>query len=380
MYHVDDFIDGFSVLFGDGNVVFPKRSLPLGAATVDILNLPEKTLEQLQSLGWELDRELTAYFSGDYDPTQAALTNQALKKYFSLLSRLPVYRELEMKEAPSVSSLRRDPEAWERMRTQGTEEYAFMQTWRQRLHALVPTLRAFRHRAEKLLTERFAKVTERSPSGYAKCIAAYKDFVGWEYHFASDALDQEDVHGRAFEQMRTDYEQELERQYFPSHFPIEVSYRAMPHPKNEGEYVLAEEVFFKDIGSFLSLDLMRGFIAGHLPRRCEHCGKWFLLESGHDTRYCENPAPGEPGKTCRQVGAHRKEARLNGTVAIRSEYMRVTNRLKGQKFRGTLSVDDWNDYMRQVQDLRDDAIAGRIKLAELKKRYDAISARRVKQK
>ena len=80
------------------------------------------------------------------------------------------------------------------------------------------------------------------------------------------------------------------------------------------------------------------------------------------------------------MGAHRKEVRLNGTDEIRAEYMRVSNRLKGQKFRGTLSVDDWNDYMRQVQDLRDDAIAGRIKTAELKKQYDGISARRMKQK
>ena len=89
--------------------------------------------------------------------------------------------------------------------------------------------------------------------------------------------------------------------------------------------------------------------------------------------YCENLAPGEPGKPCRQVGAHRKETKLNGTDEIRKEYARVANRLKGQKFRNTITVDEWNAYMLQVQDLRDNAIAGRIKVAELRKQYDTIS-------
>ena len=44
MYHVDDYLDGFSAMFGDGRVVFPKRNLPLGAVTVDILNLDEAVL------------------------------------------------------------------------------------------------------------------------------------------------------------------------------------------------------------------------------------------------------------------------------------------------------------------------------------------------
>jgi len=113
-----------------------------------------------------------------------------------------------------------------------------------------------------------------------------------------------------------------------------------------------------------------------MPWRCEHCKRWFLLKSGYDTCYCENPAPEEPDKTCRQVGANRKETRLNGTAEIRKEYTRVTNRLKGQKFRGTLSTDDWNKLMRQVQDLREEALTGKLKVAELRERYDSISMRR----
>ena len=380
MYHVYDFIDGFSALFGDGSVVFPKRSLPLGAVTVDVLNLDDALLSKLHSTALTLHNEVAAFLSDDYDAAQEAFANSALQDFFSLLTQFPVYRELEMKRTPGFELLRSYPDVRERMRTKGTEEYMQTRTWLFHLRALVPTIRAFRQRAEKLLDENFSDVTERTPSGYAKRLSEYFKHVGFEYLFASDALEQEDLYGEEFEQMRKDYRKELERAYFPSHIPIAVTYRTLPHPKENDAFLLAEEVFFRDVGIFLSLDLMRAFVAGHLPRRCAHCGRWFLLESGYDIRYCENPAPGEPDKTCRQVGAHRKEARLNSTDEIREEYQRVSNRLKSQKHRGTLSVDDWNDYMRQVQDLREDAMEGRLTVEELKAQYDTISARRMKTK
>ena len=380
MYHSYDFIDGFSALFGDGSVVFPKRSLPLGAVTVDVLNLDDALLSKLHSAALTLHTEVAAFLSDDYDAAQEAFANNALQEFFSLLTQFPVYRELEMNRIPSFELLRSYPDARERMRTKGTEEYMQTRTWLLHLHALVPTIRAFRQRAEKLLDENFSDVTERTASGYAKRLSEYFKHVGFEYLLASDALEQEDLTDEAFDRMRKDYRTELERAYFPSHIPIAVTYRTLPHPKRDGDFMLAEEVYFRDVGAFLSLDLMRAFMAGHLPRRCAHCGRWFLLESGYDIRYCDNPAPGEPDKTCRQVGAHRKEARLNSTDKIREEYRRVSNRLKGQKFRGTLSVDDWNEYMRQVQDLRDDAMEGRLTVEELRAKYDTISARRMKTK
>ncbi len=115
------------------------------------------------------------------------------------------------------------------------------------------------------------------------------------------------------------------------------------------------------------LDLLHGFAAGHIPRRCDHCGRFFLLDSGYDIRYCENEAPDVPGKTCSQVGAHIKERR-KGKDPIIGEYKRVYNRLKTRKNRGRLSKDDWNHQVAEIQDLCDEARRGEITLAELKKR------------
>lgn len=235
--------------------------------------------------------------------------------------------------------------------------------------------RRFQERTTELLERAFSDVPERTARGYARRLTGYYQITDLEAQVLSDELD--DLHGEEFQRTREEYLEEAERRNFPMSFQISVSYRAIPHPKQKGACLLAEKVFFREPETFLSLDLLRGLAAGHLPRRCENCGRWFLLTSGYDTRYCENPAPDEPnGKTCRQVGAHRKEARLNGTVEIRKEYQRVSNRLKGQKYRGTLSQDEWNRLMKEVQDLRDDAVAGRMRLAQLIEQYDRISRRR----
>ncbi len=151
MYHEYDLLDGFQALFGDGRVVFPKRSLPLGVSVVDVLNLSEEDLRQLDAAALSLRFDVLAYLSGEYDATQAGLTNEALASFFSLLSEYPVYRELEQKHRPSISFLRSHPEMRERMRTPGTDEYAVTQAWLERLRSLVSSIREIREKAEKML-------------------------------------------------------------------------------------------------------------------------------------------------------------------------------------------------------------------------------------
>ena len=377
MFYSSDPLDGFKALFGDGTVVFPKRSLPLGACVVDFMNLDPADLDRLGDAADTLLSEMNAYLCGDPDATQAALTSQALKAFFSLLYRLPVYRELEQ-DIPRLSVFRQHPHLWERTVTAGTEEYTETQRWMKNARELRDSVYWFQQRTEALLDRAFAGITERSASAYAERLGRYYAHVTAEIDALDDRLEYELAEGGDYDRLRSEFERDIDRGFIPMYFPIRVRYRTVPHPGKEGAFLLAEEVLFPDLATFLSLDLLRGFATGHLPRRCEHCGRWFLLENGYDTRYCENPAPEEPDKTCRQIGAHRKETRLNGTDEIRAEYKRVTNRLKGRKFRGSLTAEEWNNWMRIVQDLRDDTIAGRIKLSELRERYDGICNHREK--
>ena len=89
----------------------------------------------------------------------------------------------------------------------------------------------------------------------------------------------------------------------------------------------------------------------------------------YDTRYCMRIVPGETVKTCPQVGAHRKEKQRNGTEFVRKEYQKVYNRLRGRKNRGIISVDEWNRQVAVAQELKAQAIAGKIDDAELKRQF-----------
>ena len=41
-------------------------------------------------------------------------------------------------------------------------------------------------------------------------------------------------------------------------------------------------------------------------RKCENCGKYFIPESRSDEKYCSNPSPQNPNKTCKEYGAKKK--------------------------------------------------------------------------
>lgn len=77
-----------------------------------------------------------------------------------------------------------------------------------------------------------------------------------------------------------------------------------------------------------------------------------MLTSGYNTCYCSNIAPGETARTCRKVGAHRKEAlgKANHTPA-QKEYGKTYNRLKARKQRGKISEDEWNIAVAKAQEL-----------------------------
>ena len=112
--------------------------------------------------------------------------------------------------------------------------------------------------------------------------------------------------------------------------------------------------------------------AGNLPRRCQNCGRFFLSVGAYDTIYCDRIAPGETSKTCRKVGAHRRETKKNGTDFIQHEYSRVYNRLKARKRNGRISEDEWNHAVAHAQELKERAKRGKIEDAELKRLFDAM--------
>ena len=58
-------------------------------------------------------------------------------------------------------------------------------------------------------------------------------------------------------------------------------------------------------GSALHIELFKGLQNRFLPRKCDLCGRYFVLERGFYSNYCKRPVKGQPDKCCRDLG-HRK--------------------------------------------------------------------------
>ena len=108
---------------------------------------------------------------------------------------------------------------------------------------------------------------------------------------------------------------------FAAYFKTE-SQAAMSHRKLNGPAPLTSchEVFtpeggvpflcasydFDRLGAFLYEDFFRGLAEHYIPKRCSNCGKWFLIDAGIYSDYCENPLTEDKTKTCRMVSARKK--------------------------------------------------------------------------
>ena len=62
-------------------------------------------------------------------------------------------------------------------------------------------------------------------------------------------------------------------------------------------------MYFDRLLDFVYVELMRELQKGYVPKRCANCGRWFLQLPGATYAYCDGPAPGQGGKTCREAEA-----------------------------------------------------------------------------
>ncbi len=205
-------------------------------------------------------------------------------------------------------------------------------------------LRRFRQQIVRMTERYFEPLKRRNSDAYAE---AYSRFYGQMISVGAR------IFGADFEQT----------------YPMEVSFVPMMYPNDENAVFIAEKATFNSLTDFLRTEFYRGLALGNAPRRCHNCGRYFLLTEGYNTCYCNNIAPGETKRTCRKVGAHRKEAlgKENRTPA-QKEYDRTYNRLKVRKQRGKISTDEWNAAVAKAQEMVSRSERGELTDEELKQR------------
>ena len=212
------------------------------------------------------------------------------------------------------------------------------------LAGFAESLRRFRQQIAVMTERYFEPLKRRNSDAYAEAYSYfYADMISIDARFFHEEFEQS--------------------------FPMEVSFVPMMHPTEEGKAFVAEKAVFTSLTDFLLTEFYRGLAIGNAPRRCHNCKRYFLLTAGYNTCYCGNNAPGETERTCRKVGAHRKEAKNQaGETPERKEYRRTYNRLKQKKLRGKISADEWNTAVAQAQELLAQTERGELGEEEMKEK------------
>ena len=341
--------DQFTVFFYGDQVFIGKKDYPIGQCCVDVMNLDELILG-------EIDRRVRQFIPAARKlPTEktdsaAALAQERLNAVWELIFALPVYRDLKMDEACCFHTFRRlmaDREKWAQVRDPASEGYGIYQGMISGLDCFVDGLRKLRKQISVMTEKYFEPLERRNSDAYAE---AYARFYSDMLHLDAWVWNEE----------------------FKQSFPMEVNFVPMMHPTEEGRVFVAEESTFNSLADFLRTEFYRGLALGNAPRQCHNCGRYFLLTAGYNTCYCNNVAPGELERTCRKVGAHRKEALGKAyRTPARKEYDRTYNRLKVRKQRGKISVDGWNAAVAKAQELLEHSERGELTDEELKRRFEA---------
>ena len=113
---------------------------------------------------------------------------------------------------------------------------------------------------------------------------------------------------------------------------------------------LARRMSYVSLVGLLRSDLFEGLAAGHAPRRCAVCGRWFLTLDARHTKYCGGFAPGDKrGRTCRQMGAMRGRGQreLAADHPLKAIYSRRLNTILQSQRRGKLDSET-ADAMRKL--------------------------------
>lgn len=134
--------------------------------------------------------------------------------------------------------------------------------------------------------------------------------------------------------------------------PIVLDYQVQESPAGSGNFQITEAYTTDQLLMLLKIDFYRALTAGHIIRRCEYCGRYFLLTRAYHTKYCDNPAPDNPKYTCAQMGyrASRKKEKAKDdpkAEALRRCLQRITKDCS----RGIITAEEKQRLKEKARDL-----------------------------
>ena len=219
--------------------------------------------------------------------------------------------------------------------------------------------------------EAFAEFVVKQESGLPKCMQEQLDgirLIQQRYAWFLDGI----FKGKTFEKKKGQRKEPLAQQIYSRGYEAFVSgvslgidpevdapnVKAQYRVRGEGDKAeIVEEMYFDRLLDFVYVEFMKGLQRGFVPKRCANCGRWFLQMPGATYSYCNEPAPGQPNKTCREIGAtnsFRSKVKNNDVWQV---HQRAYKKYFARVRKGTMSKADFEVWSREAERLRDEALS-----------------------
>lgn len=137
----------------------------------------------------------------------------------------------------------------------------------------------------------------------------------------------------------------------------------------DGKPRLFEKLIFTRLADFIYTELFRAMMHSNCPRPCKNCGKWFLKEKTSTCEYCDNIAPGEVSKTCRDVGATASFSSKVKNNEVWKLHQRAYKKYYARVMKRNMTQADFNTWAQSAEQLRDQVLQEYEKAREMKQEY-----------
>ncbi len=330
----------FTLLFDGRYLLIEEERISLGQCSTDILNLDDAAIYKMNVARNEWIRVIQNLFESNVVPTREVIVD-AQRKFDTMLgiiNALPPYKYFEDSSFGNnmlLDLFEQQPNDLDILFNKHTKEGQAIFNFFFLLIANIDSIFAFKQYFGIMTDIHLEKLKKRNAGGYAIGV----------YQFFKDEETQKAIAEHLPKHSIFQFQQQIN---------VSIEYTPMYAPDDSFDYVLVERIVFRELEAFLYMDFFRGLMHGHAPRKCHNCGTYFLLEAGYNSCYCTNPILDEVGeeiRTCRDVGAHKKEATKKGNrTPEQKEYDKVYNRLKTRKNRGSMSEMEYRKGMKLAKE------------------------------
>ena len=315
-----------SLDFWQDTVTYEGCTMPAGTIGCEVLNIPDSTIEKLDTPCNVLNQLIQGMNTGSLDMELLPQVQQAAGEIISFLQVTPPFSRLnrsyfEQKLAAIFSAAyMEDAKAYLQL-TQQEQLICALTGQHSKATMLVRIAQVLGHLSYSLgqykeaLTKFAERLNEpdydRTPDGYA---AMFGQFFKGEPTLS------------------------LDNPAWMTLTNASVQYVSAVRPGKTEPQLVKRMHYVSFVGMFRS-DLFEGLCVGHAPKKCPICGRWFLTIDARHTKYCGGLAPGDQrGRTCRQIGnlRGREQRELADDHPIKAIYTRRMNTILQNTRRGKL--------------------------------------------